>query len=129
MHFMIVRTDPLYETVLAGEGPAGEELAYLHQFILHSSLDLVQSAMESSNATYLKVVDKFSNNQVSAYVTPGGTVFLLLHRGRSEEVIRYFFIEIHDLYARHVLNPLAKLDAPIVSARFDSLVHAAARRL
>jgi len=129
MHFMIVRTDPLYETVLAGEGPTGNELAYLHQFILHSSLDLVKSAMEGSSATYLKVVDRFNNSQISAYVTPGGTVFLLLHQGRSEEVIRYFFIEIHDLYSRHVLNPLARLDAPIASARFDSLVHAAARRL
>jgi len=129
MHFMIVRTDPIYEAALAGEGSAGDELAYLHQFILHSSLDLVKSAMESSSATYLKVVDKFNNSQISAYVTPGGTVFLLLHRGRSEEVIRYFFIEVHDLYARHVLNPLAQLEAPIASARFDTLVHAAARRL
>lgn len=129
MHFMIVRTDPVYETHLPGEGATGDELAYLHQFILHSSLDMVKSAMENTSALYLKVVDRFNNSQVSAYVTPGGAVFLLLHHGRSEDVTRHFFVEIHDLYVKHCLNPLVQLDATIVSPRFDSLVHAAARRL
>jgi hypothetical protein len=129
MHFMIVRTDPIYDILISDDGSGGEDHAYLNQFVLHSSLDLLKSSMEASNATYLKVVDKFNNSQVSAYITPGGTIFLLLHKGKSEEAIRHFFIEVHDIFARHVLNPLAQLDAPIVSARFDSLVQAAAKRL
>jgi hypothetical protein len=129
MYFMIIRGDPIYEAELPKENVPGEELAYLHQFILHSSLDLVKSAAENNSATYLKVVDRFNNAQVSAYITPGGTLFLLLHHGRSEDVVRNFFLEIHDLYTKHALNPLVRLDAPIVSPRFDALVQAAGRRL
>lgn len=48
--FMIVgRTDPLYEAEL---GPIGkDELAYLHQFVLHSSLDQLETIQWANNAT------------------------------------------------------------------------------
>ena len=48
--FMIVgKGEPLYEAELGSTGK--DDLAYLHQFILHSSLDLVDNAMWSNNAT------------------------------------------------------------------------------
>ena len=131
---MIVgKSDPLYETQLTPlknrETAQNDELAYLHQFVLHSSLDMVQSAMESNAATYLKVVDRFNNSQVSAYVTPGGAIFLLLHNGKAEDVTRNFFIETHELYVRHITNPLIQLDAPIVSPKFDEMLHRIAQKL
>jgi len=47
---MIVgRSDPLYEVDLGSNGK--DELAYLHQFILHSSLDLVENSMWTNNST------------------------------------------------------------------------------
>lgn len=52
--FMIIgKTEPLYELSLVSPGgnDALSELAYLHQFILHSSLDLVHSHMWSNNST------------------------------------------------------------------------------
>jgi trafficking protein particle complex subunit 2 len=123
---IIGKSDPLYETQLTPlknrESAQADELAYLHQFVLHSSLDMVQSAMNSNAATFLKVVDRFNNSQVSAYVTPGGATFLLLHNGKAEDVTRHFFIEMHELYTRHVMNPLIQLDAPIVSPKFDEMV-------
>jgi trafficking protein particle complex subunit 2 len=136
MHFTIVgKADPLYETVLTplknkqSTANSNDAANYLHQFVLHSSLDMVQSAMDGNNSTYLKVVDRFNNSQVSAYVTPGGATFLLLHNGKSEDIVRYFFIEAHELYVKHILNPLIQLDAPIVSPRFDELINLAARKL
>ena len=39
-----------------------EELAYLHQFILHASLDMVQSAMWSNNATLVST-NMFSDSK------------------------------------------------------------------
>lgn len=133
MHFMIVgKKDPLYEAKLAPKSRVSlitDEVAYLNQFVLHSSLDMVGTAKENNSATFLNVVDKFSQSHVSAYITPGGVTFLLLHNGKSEEATRHFFVDVHELYARHVLNPLTQLDAPIVSPRFDELVRAAGAKL
>ena len=42
---------------------------------------------------YLKVVDRHNEQLVSAYVTPGGAHFLLLHENRNEESVRSFFVE------------------------------------
>eukprot|EP01035_Chromulina_nebulosa_P022340 gene22340-28930_t len=87
--FMIIgKNEPLYEMTLTSSQTPGDmltELAYLHQFILHSSLDMVQSVMWSNNSTFLKVVDRFNSLIVSAFVTPGGTIMLLLHAGKSED--------------------------------------------
>ena len=48
--FMIIgKTDPVYEAELGAIGK--DELAYLHQFILHSSLDQLESIQWSNNAT------------------------------------------------------------------------------
>jgi trafficking protein particle complex subunit 2 len=77
---------------------------------------------------FLRVVDRFNNLAVSAYVTPGGIYLLLLHDGRGEDAIRGFFTEIHDLYTKYILNPFAILDGPIVSPQFDSHVRMASRR-
>ena len=48
---IIGKSEPLYEAEIVPAGVGEEELAYLHQFILHASLDMVQSAMWSNNST------------------------------------------------------------------------------
>jgi len=130
MLFVIVGTsEPLYEADFGGAGSGDAELAYLHQFILHSSLDMVQNAMWNNNSTFLRTVDRFNSLLVSSYVTPGGVVLLLLHQGKGEDAVRQFFIETHELYTKHMLNPFATFDAPIVSSHFDALVRTCAKRL
>lgn len=48
--FMIVgKGEPIYEAELGSNGK--DELGYLHQFILHSSLDMVDNSMWTNNAT------------------------------------------------------------------------------
>ena len=51
--FMIVgKTEPQYELEFGkAVGDVTDELAYLHQFILYSSLDMINSAMWTNNAT------------------------------------------------------------------------------
>ena len=124
--FMIVgKSEPLYEADIA---TGIDELAYLHQFILHSSLDMVQSAMWINSATYLRVVDRFNALQISAYITPGGMTLLLLHNGKGEDTVRAFFVEAHDVYAKHMMNPFSTYDGPIVSPHFDIAIRQLARR-
>ena len=127
MLFSIVnRGEPLYEAKFSSDK---SEFEYLQHFILHSSMDMVQSSLRLTNGTYLKVVDRFNSAQVSAYVTPGGVTMLLLHYGKTEEAVRRFFLEIHDLYAKHIMNPLYDMDSPIQNPSFDALVNQSARRL
>ncbi len=115
--FMIVgKSEPIYQADMAS---ANEELGYLHQFILHSSLDMLQTVMWTNSATFLRVIDRFNSLQISAYLTPGGATLLLLHNGKGEDVVRAFFTEAHDLYAKHMLNPFSIYEAPIVSPFFD----------
>jgi trafficking protein particle complex subunit 2 len=74
------------------------------------------------------VVDRFNSSMVSAYVTPGGVYLLLLHEGRSEDSVRGFMTEVHELYVKHMLNPFVQFDSPICSPQFDSHVRMASRR-
>ena len=77
---------------------------------------------------YLRIVDKFNDQNVFAYVTAGHIKFLLLHEGRNEEAVRNFFLEVHELYVKLVMNPFYEHDTPITSPTFDRAVHALARR-
>ena len=85
---------------------------------------------------FLKVVDKFNFQLVSAYVTQGGKTFLLLHNGKSEDAVRAFFTEVHELYVKFLMNPFYNydasnevVDAPIISPYFDSQVRTFAKKL
>lgn len=131
MLFMIIgcsKSEPLYEAEF-GPGSSGDDMAYLHQFILHSSLDMIQSVMWSNGSTFLRTVDRFNSLLVSAYATPGGAILLLLHQGKAEDAVRQFFTEAHDLYTKYMLNPFASFDAPITSPQFDALIRQTAKKL
>ncbi len=48
---IVGKSDPMYEIELGSNGK--DDLAYLNQFILHSSLDMVDNAMWTNNSTYV----------------------------------------------------------------------------
>ncbi len=75
------------------------------------------------------MVDKFNYLYVSSYVSQGGKIFLILHNGKSEDAIRAFFVETHELYVRYLMNPFAGVDTPIISPHFNATVRALAKRL
>lgn len=150
--FMIVgREEPLYELLLEPTLSRREDVARATQFILHGSLDLVDLQVWTNPATHLKLVDRHNDQFVSAYVTPSGTRFLLLHDGRSDDSIKAFFVDVHELFVkvcfskqacfahtRHghahlpltqvLLNPLYSPDSRIESKEFDSKARALAKR-
>ena len=87
---------PLYE-LLDLAGTRREDVARSAQFLLHAALDCVDLAMWASSATYLKVVERHNDQLVSAYVTPGGARFLVLHEVRSDDGVRAFCNEAHEV--------------------------------
>lgn len=62
--FVIVgqQDHPIYEADFTG--PKEQQAQYLHQFVLHASLDAVEEAMWATKEAYLKTVDRFNNLQV-----------------------------------------------------------------
>lgn len=126
--FVIVgqQDHPIYEVDLTG--PKEQQAQYLHQFVLHASLDAVDEAMWATKELHLKTVDRFNNLFVSAFVTPGGARLLLLHDGRSDDAVRAFFNEVYELYLRIMLNPFHTPSTKIVSKVFDQKVRLLAKR-
>ncbi|XP_074558929.1 uncharacterized protein LOC141814871 [Curcuma longa] len=127
--FIIVsRNDiPIYEAEV-GSAAKKEEASQQHQFILHAALDIVEDLAWTTNAMFLKAVDKFNDLVVSVYVTAGHTRFMLLHDSRNEDGIKSFFQEVQELYIKILLNPLYLPGSRIASSHFDTKVRALARK-
>lgn len=129
--FMIVSREdvPLYEADLGGGGaPKKDDAAHLHQFVMHAALDFADERQWETGAMNLKLVDRFNDLLVYAFVTAGGSRFLLLHDQRNEENVRNFFHDVHELYLRILLNPFHSPRAPIVDETFDARVRESAKR-
>ncbi|KAK4231562.1 transport protein particle 20 kDa subunit [Podospora fimiseda] len=88
-YFAIIGTqdNPLFEYEFGTSKQGGdgqprftEQARHLNQFILHSSLDIVEEVQWTNGQLYLKVIDKFFNNYISCFMTGSNTKFLLLHQ-------------------------------------------------
>ncbi|OLN95635.1 putative trafficking protein particle complex subunit 2 [Colletotrichum chlorophyti] len=158
-YFAIVGTqdNPLFEyefgtSKQGGDGQSrfNEQIRHLNQFILHSSLDIVEEVQWAQGQMYLKLVDKFFNNYVSCFVTAGNVKFLLLHQpsapsstasARSstaiganptspatEEAIKNFFQEVYENWVKAIMSPFYSLNNEVKSPVFRSRVAAAGRK-
>ncbi|ORY81581.1 Sedlin [Protomyces lactucae-debilis] len=105
-----------------------EDMRPMNQFILHSSLDMVEEVQWASSMLYLKQIDKFNGYSVSCWLTAGGTRFLLLHDLKNDDGIKTFFSDLYDLYTKCLMNPFYKVDTRITSRTFDTRVKALARK-
>ncbi|MCJ1305216.1 TRAPP subunit [Hypocenomyce scalaris] len=87
-YFCIIGTkdNPLFEYEFGTSKQGGDGIArfpaearHINQFIVHSSLDIVEEVQWLNNQMYLKVIDKFSISHISCFLTPTSVKFLLLH--------------------------------------------------
>ncbi|PRW59464.1 trafficking particle complex subunit 2-like [Chlorella sorokiniana] len=123
LHMVIVGAEdvPLFEADLTAKstdaGAREERPQYLYHFVLHAALDAVEEQEWRTTAMHLGVVDRFNNLQVSAFTTAARTKFLLLHDGRSDDLVKSFFRDVYELYLRVMLNPFhtptSKITAPL----------------
>ena len=101
---------------------------------------------------YLRVVDRYHDQSISAFVTPSSKFpdlkllycaalpyadrtflsidyrFLLLHDTGEEDGIKQFFTDLHDLFIKATLNPLYVESEPIRSTSFHDKVMLLARK-
>ncbi|KAK7924133.1 hypothetical protein PG985_006187 [Apiospora marii] len=160
-YFAIVGTqdNPLFEhefgtSKQGGDGMSrfNEAARHMNQFILHSSLDIVEEVQWGTGQMYLKHVDKFFNNYVSCYITAGNIKFLLLHQPttpnsaaaassrsstsiaanptspQTEEAVRNFFVEVYENWVKTIMNPFYRVNMEVRSPVFRQRVAAAGRK-
>ncbi|KAI9823002.1 MAG: TRAPP subunit [Thelocarpon impressellum] len=161
-YFAIVgtRDNPLFEhefgtSKQGGDGIARfpEQARHMNQFVVHSSLDMVEEVQWASGQMYLKVVDRFYNNYVSCFLTGGNIKFLLLHAPSTslptssasssrnstsvaanptspatEEAIRQFFADVYEVWVKTAMSPFFHADMEVRSPVFRARIAAAGKK-
>ncbi|KAI0145970.1 Sedlin [Hypoxylon sp. NC0597] len=158
-YFAIVGTqdNPLFEyefgtSKQGGDGQSrfSEQARHMNQFIVHSSLDIVEEVQWGTGQMYLKCVDKFFNNYVSCFVTGGNVKFLLLHQPttavsttstrsstsiganptspQTEEAIKNFMLEVYENWVKTIMSPFYRVNMEVRSPVFRQRVIAAGRK-
>lgn len=76
--FVIVgkNDNPLYKTEHSVNRT--EVGKHFHEFILHSSLDVVDELLWKNTAMYFKNIDRFGDSTISAFVTAGSMLFYIV---------------------------------------------------
>jgi len=136
-YFAIVGTkdNPIYEVEFGTSKQGGDGIARfrdeqrpMNQFIVHSSLDMVEELQWAQTGMYLKTVDRFGGLMVSCFLTAGNIKFMLLHDTKAEDAIRQFFADVYELYTKSLMNPFYEIDMRITSIVFDARVRGAAKK-
>jgi len=128
-----------------------EQARHMNQFIVHSSLDIVEEVQWGSGQMYLKCIDRFYNNYVSCFMTGGNIKFLLLHAPsqpattgtstrastsiaanptspQTEEAIRQFFVEVYESWVKTIMSPFYHVNMEVKSPVFRARVVNAAKK-
>ncbi|KAI0439279.1 Sedlin [Xylaria telfairii] len=163
-YFVIVGTqdNPLFEhefgtSKAGGDGQARfpEQARHMNQFIVHSSLDIVEEVEWGTGQMYLKCIDRFFNNYVSCFLTGGNVKFMLLHQPPSssisstgttnprsststiatnptspqtEEAVRSFMLEVYENWVKTIMSPFYSVNMEVRSPIFRQRVAAAGRK-
>ncbi|KAI1815307.1 Sedlin [Poronia punctata] len=159
-YFVIVGTqdNPLFEyefgtSKAGGDGQARfpEQARHMNQFIVHSSLDIVEEVQWGTGQMYLKCIDRFFNNYVSCFLTGGNVKFMLLHQPPSsastinprsststiaanptspqtEEAVRAFMLEVYESWVKTIMSPFYQVNMEVRSPVFRQRVAAAGRK-
>ncbi|CAH8496026.1 unnamed protein product [Schistosoma turkestanicum] len=117
-----------YNSPSKTSGSKADECLHLNQFVAHAALDMVDDHLWTKADTYLKVIDKFNEWLVSAFVTPGRLRFILLHEESNENRIKYFFQDTYEAYIKLALNPFFEREKRITSFSFSKRVQRIANK-
>lgn len=115
---------PIYEIEsMKSDSFKGEDMADdLHKFIIFAALDMVDGlrwSKGSGDSPYLRIVDRYNEWLVSAYLCPSGDRLMLLHDVKSDDAVRQFFTEVNEAYTKLSLNIFHQRESKIGNLAFD----------
>ncbi|CAI2384573.1 unnamed protein product [Moneuplotes crassus] len=112
---------PLYKLNIGEHGDS--DSSHMDEFVIHSSLDFVETKMLKTNQVYLKEVDTHLSSTVYCYLTAANVKILLLIDSKGDDSSKnVFFSELHDLYVKTIMNPFYEPNTKINFPAFDSRV-------
>jgi hypothetical protein len=90
--FMIVSKDdyPVYELGIENLIKRKDQI-YLHEFILHSSLDVIEQVQWNTNNMYLKTVDRFNELSVTCLLTPSSKHIDVPSKFSKFQMLNFFY--------------------------------------
>ncbi|MES1920414.1 Trafficking protein particle complex subunit 2 [Bonamia ostreae] len=90
------------------------------QFLLHSTLDLVDLKSTSTDEMDLKEIDTFDKNAISCFVTASNHRFMLMYNKNrlTERKISAFFDQIYAAFVKMQMDPFYNYDDQINSTEF-----------
>ncbi|EAY08204.1 hypothetical protein TVAG_308100 [Trichomonas vaginalis G3] len=119
MFAVIGSNNLLFSLEMPSIDPSAADKMYQYQFMLYSSLD----ALDFSDPTaFHECIDTVDSNNISAYVTAGKTVFLLVHPRKKSDSIKKFFKHVHKAYTELLMNPFYQVGSIIENEKFKNTV-------
>jgi len=107
--------------------------APMRELVVRAALDVVDERSWETNATYLRVVDRFNDVDAHAHCAPTRARMVLLTNGArasgGEDAVRGFFGDVHEAHAIATMNPMLGEDDALGRAFDEAARSAAARRL
>ena len=111
---------PMYKLNIGSHSDS--KSTYLDEFIIHSSLDFVETKMIKTASMFLKEVDNHQTDYVYCFLTASNVKFLALIDTKNEDGAKSFFIDMYDLYVKTIMNPFYEPNTRINFPEFDSKV-------
>jgi len=119
------------------DAAANDSLSIRHELMMHAALDRMEEIFgiqsrgnnrSTSNSKWVGLLCPLEETFIYGYVTATNIKFMAMVADNNGEPVaeahlKTMFINVHNLYVEHTLNPFSQLQQKVKSKRFDQRIH------